>query len=61
MKTAIKKETKSGNKDFPIQFGSVVECDCGARIKLDPRKGIVLERQNIKNKEEDSEQSRTGK
>jgi len=44
-----------------FQFGNVVECDCGARIKLDPRKGIVLERQNIKNKEEDSEQSRTGK
>jgi DNA-directed RNA polymerase subunit RPC12/RpoP len=44
-----------------FQFGSVVECDCGARIKFDPRKGIVLERQNIKNKEEDSEQSRTGK
>jgi hypothetical protein len=44
-----------------FQFGNVVECDCGARIKLDPTKGIVLERQNIKNKEEDSEQNRTGK
>lgn len=29
-----------------LQFGNVVECDCGERIKLGPRKGIVLEMQN---------------
>jgi len=34
-----------------FQFSNVVECDCGARIKLDPRKGVVLEIQNTKNKE----------
>lgn len=29
-----------------FQLGNVVECDCGERIKLGPRKGIVLEMQN---------------
>lgn len=24
-------------------FGNIVKCDCGARIKLDPRKGVILE------------------
>ena len=33
-----------------FQFGSVVECDCGARIKLDPRKGIVLENQSLQDR-----------
>ena len=33
-----------------FQFGSVVECDCGARIKLDSRKGIVLESQSLQNR-----------
>jgi len=26
-----------------FEFGSIVKCDCGARIKLDPGKGIILE------------------
>ena len=30
-----------------FQFGSVVQCDCGVRIKLDPGKGIILEEENI--------------
>jgi len=30
-----------------FQFGSVVKCDCGARIKLDPRRGIILERKSL--------------
>jgi len=30
-----------------FEFNNVVECDCGARIRLDPVKGIVLERQSL--------------
>ena len=33
-----------------FEFGSVVECDCGAKIKLDPGKGVVLEEENLSNK-----------
>ena len=33
-----------------FEFGNVVECDCGARIKLDPRKGIVLQSQSLKDR-----------
>jgi len=27
-----------------FEFGEIVKCDCGARIKLDPGKGIILEK-----------------
>ncbi len=33
-----------------FQFGSIVECDCGARIRLDPVKGIVLESQSLQDR-----------
>ena len=33
-----------------FQFGSVVECDCGARIKLDPARGIILETERVQNR-----------
>ena len=33
-----------------FEFGNVVECDCGARIKLDPRKGIVLQSQSLQDR-----------
>ncbi len=26
-----------------FEFGNIVKCDCGARIKLDPGKGVILE------------------
>lgn len=26
-----------------FEFGNVVQCDCGARIKLDPKKGVIIE------------------
>lgn len=29
-----------------FEFGNVVECDCGASIKLDPGKGLILENKN---------------
>lgn len=41
-----------------FEFDSPVHCDCGARIKLDPRKGTVLDTQDTKNKEVGNEQSR---
>ncbi|TKJ43052.1 hypothetical protein CEE35_09155 [Candidatus Aerophobetes bacterium Ae_b3b] len=44
-----------------FEFDKAVECDCGARIRLDPRKGIVLATQNILYEETGDEQSRTGK
>jgi len=29
-----------------FEFGNTVECDCGARIKLDLEKGVIAESQN---------------
>ncbi len=33
-----------------FQFDSVVKCDCGARIKLDPRRGIILQEESLQEK-----------
>jgi len=31
-----------------FEFGNTVECDCGARIRLDPEKGGIVENENRK-------------
>jgi len=28
-----------------FEFGNIVRCDCGARIYIDPQKGVVLEKE----------------
>lgn len=33
-----------------FEFDSVVQCDCGARIRLDPAKGIILEAKSLQNR-----------
>jgi len=33
-----------------FEFDNVVECDCGARIKLDPVRGIILETESVQNR-----------
>lgn len=42
-----------------FEFGAVVECDYGARMKLDPGKGIALEIQDPRHEELNNEQNRT--
>jgi len=29
-----------------FEFDNTVECDCGARIKLDPEKGVIIENED---------------
>jgi len=44
-----------------FEFGETIKCDCGARIKLDPEKSVILEKSIPKRVEKTSQCHRRSK
>jgi len=36
-----------------FEFGNIVKCDCGARIYIDPQKGVILKEETTQQETKD--------